>query len=293
LQEEVTLQQSETTEQYDAEVGFPVKWKKILTFSEKTTFVETNLPLQASNIDISKKIGGEKTSVENEKIKINEKEENKTLKINDDADEIEIEYETPPPEKKEQEMSNGIKRVIVSSDMHYENVKVSTEIAETEKDFIRLYWIKETGKEIVNDVTYIDYDNDGKIDRLEWVVPSLSEQIFEVTITVLNVQSYPMVGGTWAVNFTTTGTEENEIRINVTLDRPANGTVYTTTNSLAAPSIATTVNMSLNYLNATKNVAAGNEAFFRFWLTVPVASSVGTYTNTIQFVGKQAGTTCP
>ena len=45
---------------------------------------------------------------------------------------------------------------------------------------------------------------------MQWIVPKLSEQQFviEATITVINVQSYPLVGGNWTVRFTTTGTAD-------------------------------------------------------------------------------------
>ena len=45
---------------------------------------------------------------------------------------------------------------------------------------------------------------------MEWIVPQLSEQEFEIEgeIIVVNVQSYPVVGGEWKVRFLTTGTED-------------------------------------------------------------------------------------
>lgn len=41
---------------------------------------------------------------------------------------------------------------------------------------------------------------------LEWVTLCLSSQTYEVEVTVLNVQSYPIVGGNWEVRFATNGT---------------------------------------------------------------------------------------
>jgi len=41
---------------------------------------------------------------------------------------------------------------------------------------------------------------------IEWNVLSLSNQTYEVSITILNVQSYPTVGGNWTVRFNATGT---------------------------------------------------------------------------------------
>ncbi|MFH1521418.1 MAG: hypothetical protein ABIF18_00505 [archaeon] len=50
-----------------------------------------------------------------------------------------------------------------------------------------------------------DFDEDGFIDYIEWIVPHLSNQTYEISITILNVQSYPTVGGNWTVGFNTTG----------------------------------------------------------------------------------------
>ncbi|MBI3036433.1 hypothetical protein HYY73_01575, partial [Candidatus Woesearchaeota archaeon] len=78
----------------------------------------------------------------------------------------------------------------------------------------------ETVKVLVEDVTKIDSDGNGLIDRLEWIVPSLSNETYEVEITILNVQSYPTVGGNWTVAFNTTSTA------NLTITA-VNGTTYT------------------------------------------------------------------
>ncbi|MFH1316516.1 MAG: Ig-like domain-containing protein [Candidatus Woesearchaeota archaeon] len=55
-------------------------------------------------------------------------------------------------------------------------------------------------------IEFYDYDDDNLIDLIEWVTPHLSNQTFEIEINILNVQSYPMVGGEWTVSFTTIGT---------------------------------------------------------------------------------------
>ncbi|MFH1053168.1 MAG: hypothetical protein V1740_02010 [Candidatus Woesearchaeota archaeon] len=55
-------------------------------------------------------------------------------------------------------------------------------------------------------IEFYDYDNDNLIDLVEWVTPHLSNQTFEIEINILNVQSYPVVGGEWTVSFTTIGT---------------------------------------------------------------------------------------
>src|SRR3989304_9005149 len=63
-------------------------------------------------------------------------------------------------------------------------------------------------------VTFTDTDVNGAIDRIEWNIPQLSAQEFgvEADITIINVQSYPVVGGNWTVYFNTTGTADLTIQ---------------------------------------------------------------------------------
>ena len=64
-----------------------------------------------------------------------------------------------------------------------------------------------------------DLDGDGFADYVEWIVPHLSNQTYEISIDILNVQSYPTVGGNWTVRFNTTG------EANLTVSA-FNGTTY-------------------------------------------------------------------
>ena len=94
-------------------------------------------------------------------------------------------------------------------------------------------------------VDYIDTNSNGLVDRLEWLIPHLSNQTFEVTITVLNVQSYPTVGGNWTVAFNTSGTG------NLTIFA-YNGTSYA-----EVPDDSSTIN-DLEYLETRCNDAVLN-----------------------------------
>ncbi|MAE43339.1 hypothetical protein CMO93_06190, partial [Candidatus Woesearchaeota archaeon] len=125
--------------------------------------------------------------------------------INETVDEITLEYYTETPYAIEKEFGNN-KQIKIISETSYENVLSFTDIVESNKDNIRLYWVKDTGKELFENVDYIDTNLNGLIDRIEWVIPHLSNQTFEVEITVLNVQSFPTVGGNWTVRFNATGT---------------------------------------------------------------------------------------
>ncbi|MFH1915858.1 MAG: integrin alpha, partial [Nanoarchaeota archaeon] len=132
-----------------------------------------------------------------------------------------VNYTTPAPEQREEALTPSKKRVVISADYPYENVTVRTQITPAPESAIRLYWIVDGEKQAFPINRYIDSDEDGNVDVIEWIVPHLSEQEFEVEIVILNVQSYPTVGGNWTVLFNTTGMADLTIAA-------VNGTTYNT-----------------------------------------------------------------
>jgi len=133
----------------------------------------------------------------------NNEESNTTLIIEEEAEELEIEYYTEPPTAEEEDTTNG-KKIVVSSEVHYENILAYTYLDDVPREGINLYWIVNDSKQPI-DFEAFDTDSDDLIEYIQWIVPHLSNQTYEVSITVLNVQSYPMVGGNWTVRFNTTG----------------------------------------------------------------------------------------
>ncbi len=127
-------------------------------------------------------------------------------------------YKTPAPFKSECEpfFANGKwkKEIIIGSDVsvHYTNVTAFTSINETCGSGTKLFLI-ENGSRIdvtenpIYEVLFIDADENGLTDTMQWNVPFLSDKLFEVeqSINVINVQSYPQVGGIWTVYFNTSG----------------------------------------------------------------------------------------
>ena len=144
-------------------------------------------------------------------ITLNESKINQTAEliinevVDPNSEEIQVEYETSAPKAAEENLTEFDKRITISADLPYQNVLAFTTLNDVPKQAIKLYWVKDGVKELFNDVNYYDTNGNGLIDRIEWLVPHLSNQVFEVSITILNVQSYPMVGGNWTVAFTTTG----------------------------------------------------------------------------------------
>ena len=145
------------------------------------------------------------------------------LVINEPAQEYDVMYQTPAPYVVEEEQYTEDlyqKNVTVAHDsaLHYTNVKSYSDIPE---DLVargvefKLYWIIDGIKtDVTTDprfaVEFVDTDGNGIADQMQWIVPQLSEQIFviEAQITIINVQSYPLVGGEWVVRFTTIGTAD-------------------------------------------------------------------------------------
>ncbi len=102
--------------------------------------------------------------------------------IEDIVENIEIEYRTEAPISEEENISNG-KRVVVSSDVHYEDILAYTYLDDVPKNSIRLYRIVNNNRELIKEITYYDENNNGLIDKIEWFIPSLSSEIYEVITT--------------------------------------------------------------------------------------------------------------
>ena len=126
------------------------------------------------------------------------------LIINETVKDVEIEYYTEGPVSTEKNISLNKKRIIISSDIHYEDVLAYTFITESPADAVKLYLLVNNSRIEVSSSKY-DTNYNGLVDYIEWNVPSLSNQTYEVEITILNVQSYPTVGGNWTVRFETNG----------------------------------------------------------------------------------------
>jgi len=139
----------------------------------------------------------------------------------DTAYEYSLEFETPAPYVIEEDYSDELmynKTVTVAhnSTLHYNDVKSFSDIPEelVEKGVqFSLYWnINGTKTDVTFDprfqVELVDTDGNGFVDQMQWIIPQLSEQEFEIVanIVIINVFSFPMVGGNWTVNFETIGT---------------------------------------------------------------------------------------
>ena len=180
--------------QLPAEVGKPVQWVKRVDienmYDQTTTELSVNIPEDADKItavDVADNKAMQVT-VENQEAIIND-----SLEFNEKKTYL-IRYETPAPEKTEtplvREGTQLTKNVVVSSEYHYQDILTYTQIPEMSKSSssnIRLYWqLDGTSKDVTADpefdVRFYDTNGDGRYDRMSWMTPHLSTQIFEVVI---------------------------------------------------------------------------------------------------------------
>lgn len=212
---------SEGTLQGKATIGQPVRWIKRTTLNDS----KIRLDYVPINMTVKKIVGVEKIKIDDSKIKLElvsklnslqigavsdialqseEMMSEAVVTVQEEVNEVEVEYYTEAPLAIEENISEFKKRVTISSDVHYNNIKSFVEIADKPLDSIKLYHVIEGTREEVK-FKAVDRDGNGLIDYIEWNVPHLSEQIYEIEINILNVQSYPIVGGEWEVRFTTVG----------------------------------------------------------------------------------------
>ena len=95
------------------------------------------------------------------------------------------EYFTEAPKAEEKKLSSMKKQVKISSpeNIHYENVLAYSDIDDiiplNNKDMIKVYWLEQNK---FLDFESKDTNGNGMIDRVEWIVPHLSNQTFEIII---------------------------------------------------------------------------------------------------------------
>ncbi|PIO04082.1 hypothetical protein COT48_02250, partial [Candidatus Woesearchaeota archaeon CG08_land_8_20_14_0_20_47_9] len=214
------LNVTETLTQLPAEINKPVRWIQVVRLNQsrlikvrhtanivsiKAIGHEANLTINLDNVKAVRKslrrmLVGRLSSLIG--IPLQEGEEDELL-IEDPAAEnataVELTLETPAPVVHEVKESEYKKNVTVSADdeYNYTNILTYTSVPDVPKEAIRLYWLVNGSRQPVEIIEYVDANNNSLVDWIRWITPHLSEQVFVVEITVLNLQSYPMVGRNW------------------------------------------------------------------------------------------------
>ncbi|MBI3638691.1 MAG: hypothetical protein HY223_00055 [Thaumarchaeota archaeon] len=198
-----------TIQHNEIEINKPVTWIANVTLDNEKEGIKVELPADVRILDVnasmdeinsSKKISIIPTS-SNESIplvslgkvpNITEKDgPTKFLMINETAKQYQIEFQTTPPYVIEQNQSTPesyLKKVTVMEDspLNYTNIKSYSEIPEelVAKGLkFRLYWLQnDTYLDVTNDTRFhvqlTDTNNNLIPNRIEWIVPHLSQQQF-------------------------------------------------------------------------------------------------------------------
>lgn len=133
----------------------------------------------------------EKNEQKNNSIETKNQSQEKKVKTTLSEDgEVQIEADLPESfninniKKTETQTNKKSKQVIVSSPIHvtgpltvYSNIP---EISKNKKNEIKIIWINKN--QSISPRKFYDTNNDGKYDRISWIVPHLSTQIFEIKI---------------------------------------------------------------------------------------------------------------
>ena len=188
---EIPLNQEKISEKIPTiKVGEPVNIeKKVVMESEGD--LKIKIPHYGENISV-KANGLEKDFIEKKDSlssikKLLSLNVEKEIQVKGVSGKIEIEYETPAPIKEEKIFSENKKEVVVSSheEVHYENVLAFTNVSEKvlieDKNLIEIFWVEENRK---LEFEVFDLNGNGFIDYVEWVVPHLSTQTFEIILIV-------------------------------------------------------------------------------------------------------------
>ncbi len=190
----ITENFTENLTQYNATIGQPVKWSRMIfvenVSSEQPKQVKIKLPKESNNITLNKK---ENKKLKKDNFNLDSTGNETLININATTNEYQLDYETPAPQISEKEINKKQKEITVKGpdSVHYQNVSAFTnisEVSETDKGRIKLYWLVNDSKILIENLTYIDSDNDSLIDQVGWVVPHLSEQKFLLVIEITKAE---------------------------------------------------------------------------------------------------------
>jgi len=211
--------QEVTLEHDSIEIGEPVVWTQQVTLSNETQSVAIELPADAQILEVEATVNDTSITIvynadslaytddENvvvpvaELTQVSELIENytdtKLLVINETATEYTVTFETDAPYTIEEEQSTNDmynKTVIVAhnSTLHYTDVKSYSDIPEdlvAQGVEFSLFWnINGTKTDVTYDsrfqVEYVDTDGNGIADQMQWIVPQLSQQQFEIIAAI-------------------------------------------------------------------------------------------------------------
>jgi len=227
-EESAEEQREEQTNRGRVVINSPVRWVKKVKLNDAKSDVSVNITQGAVNITVKKIDESVAREIPDEKIKVRygnmvkDLEEYKSendlnggipgkipnlltgnaileggsieesitteIIIEEQIEEVEIEFFTEGPTSEETVFDSNKKRIVVSSDIHYEDILAYTYLpVEANPGKSKLFWIVNGSRINVNTDEY-DTDENGLIDYIEWVVPSLSSQTYELIIEITKAE---------------------------------------------------------------------------------------------------------
>jgi len=233
-------------------VNKPVKWEKIISYGSEVENINISLPDNADNVSVFEIIDEKQTELIRKENNINEITGRVIFSLNEDSffgklleflknlfkftgaavsevnvefvdeglvingpiQEVKVEYYLPGPTSEEVEINNGLKQIIIHSDINYTNITVYSYFDEIKSSSLGIY---NSDGDVVN-FTSFDLNKNDLIDYVEWISLDMNET-YNASLTVLNFQSFPVVGENWTVMFNTTGTANLKVY-------PVNGTTW-------------------------------------------------------------------
>src|SRR3989338_2583788 len=150
ITETVFGDKTEIVTQGFAVIGKPVKWNKNVKLKDPTSSIIIELPLNITNVSVYSITNNAKVEVNINKIKVKEQGQEKPIAVTnlitgnvigtqqenvdnsteiiveEEVEEVEIEYYTEAPVAHETNISSNKKEVVISSETHYENILAYT-----------------------------------------------------------------------------------------------------------------------------------------------------------------------
>ncbi len=131
-----------------------------------------------------------------------------SVPVTNDAESLVITYETEAPQLTITEQTADRIALVVSAETHYTAITSFLDVTPFTAAQQSKYELFRTTAGVREPVVFTtqDMNADGKFDRLVWIVPHLSNQTYELSLSILNPLEYLRDGETWTVFFNTTGT---------------------------------------------------------------------------------------
>ena len=203
------LESTVSLEHSEIQINDPVEWIQTVTLSDQADVVAVELPADAQDVSVVTDAGQSVDSsaiVEDPVVAdtpvvtlddvsevLQDNADTRLVAIEEPATGYDIAYETPAPYTIEDEHSTPDlyqKDVTVTHDsaLHYTDVQSYSSIPEdlvVRGTEFTLYWMVDGVKtDVTTDerfaVTFVDTDDNGIVDQMQWIVPQLSEQQFVI-----------------------------------------------------------------------------------------------------------------